>query len=165
MAWRFCKSRSRPARSEKRCARRWTAAWRRPKVDCRYISFLLGQRWLWVWAFGSSRRIGGAFGLGDCGDALYVEFSIVGVARYFIDFERFHQKDTHSNVSFFISGQPDFIVNVSLLENKTGALLQVGDHPAAEAEISHKISFQTRNVAGFLIDPDDAGEFVHYFLG
>src|SRR5258707_1251025 len=164
MAWRSCKSRSRPARSEKRCARRWTAAWRRPKADCRYVSFLLGQWWLWVLVFGSRRRIGRTFGLGNCGDAFDVEFSVVGIARYFIDLEGLHQKHTHSNVSFFVSGQPDFIVDVSLLENKTCALLQVGDHPAAKTEISHKISFQTRDVAGFLIDPDDAGEFVHYFL-
>jgi hypothetical protein len=62
---------------------------------------------------------GGGFGLDDGGEGLDVEAFEVGVAGGGVDVEAFDWED--ADVGFFVSGEPDFIVEVGLLEDEAGA--------------------------------------------
>src|SRR5262245_32333269 len=73
------------------------------------------------------RRVLGALRLTDGGESFDVEAMVVGVAGHFVHLESFQKQNAGANVSFFIRGKPDFVVEERLLENEAGALLQVGD--------------------------------------
>ena len=109
--------------------------------------------------------IGGVFGLVDASYAFYVELFVVGVAGYGVDLESLHHEDADTDVGLFVSGEPDFVVNVGLLEGEAGSLLQIGDEAAGETEIADEVGFEARDVMCFFVDPDYAGQFVDDFFG
>src|ERR1700724_1845461 len=109
---------------------------------------------------GFGRGLGGTagiFGFADGGDAIDVEFLVIGVASDFVDLDGFYKQEASANVRFFVGGKPYFIVDIGLLEDEARSFLQIGDYAAAETEIADKIGFQARNVVSLLVDPDHAG--------
>ena len=114
--------------------------------------------------FGDGGRVGGVFGFVDGGDTFDVEFFVVGVAGDGVDLESLHQQDADADVGFFVGGEPDFVVDIGLLENEAGSLLQIGEEAAGEAEVADEIGFEASDVVGLFVDPDDAGEFVDDFF-
>ncbi len=67
-------------------------------------------------------------------------------------------------MGFFVSREPDFVVDVGLLENEARSLLKVGDHAAGEAEIADKVGFEARDVVRLFVDPNYAGQLVGKFF-
>ena len=100
----------------------------------------------------------------DGGEGLDVEAFVVGVADGFVDGEAFDQEDADADVDFGVGGQPDFVVEIGLLEDKAGAFLEIGEEAAGEAEITDEIGFETGHVVGLLVNPDDASEFLDDFF-
>ena len=109
-------------------------------------------------------RIARVFRFADGADAFDVEFLVVGVARDRVDLESLHHQNAHADVRLFVSRQPDFVVDVSLLENEARSLLKIRDKAAGEPEIANEVRFQTRHVVRFFIDPDYPRKFVRDFL-
>ena len=101
-------------------------------------------------------RIGGVFRFADGGDAIHVEFFVVGIARDSVDLESLHQQDANANVGFFVRREPDFVVDVALLEDEARSLLQIRNDAARKSEIPDKIGLEPRDVVRFLINPDHA---------
>src|SRR6202012_4428546 len=109
-------------------------------------------------------RIARVFRFADGADAFDVEFLGVGVAADPGDLESLHHQNAHADVRLFVSRQPDFVVDVSLLENEARSLLKIRDKAAGEPEIANEVSFQTSHVVRFFIDPDYPRKFVRDFL-
>jgi hypothetical protein len=69
----------------------------------------------------------GAFGLVDCGKSFDIEAFVVGVADGFVDVKAFDQEDADANVDFRVGGQPDFAVEIGMLENERVLIGLEGD--------------------------------------
>src|SRR5713226_7295318 len=127
MAWRSCKSRSRPARWRKKSAKFWIAPFRQIKASAPETVVRIYSG---LGAGGFGGGFGGAAGVlwfaHGC-DAFHVKFLVIGVARDFVDLDGLHEQDTHADMRFFVGGQPDLVVDVRLLKYKAGSFLHVGD--------------------------------------
>src|ERR1700675_1272861 len=63
---------------------------------------------------------GGGFGLVDGGEGLDVEAFVVGVVGGGVEVEAFHEEDADAYMGFHVGGEPDFAVEVGLLEDEAG---------------------------------------------
>ena len=117
----------------------------------------------------SGRIVLNAFWFVDGGESLDVEAFVVGVASGGVDVEAFHEEDADADVGFHVGGEPDFVVEIGLLEDEAGAFLEIGEESAGDAEVADKIGFEAGDFVSLLVNPDDTGKFVdnffHHFVG
>ena len=67
-------------------------------------------------------------------------------------------------MGFGVGGEPDFVVEVGLLEDEAGTFLEIGEEAAGNVEVADEIGFEAGDFVGLLVDPDDAGEFMDDFF-
>ena len=100
----------------------------------------------------------------DGGESLDVETFVVRVARDGVDIEAFEEEDADADVGFHVGGEPDLVVEIGLLEDEAGTLLEIGEQAADKAEIADEVGLETNDFASFFVDPDDAGQFLDDFF-
>ena len=61
-------------------------------------------------------------------------------------------------MTFHESGEPNFIIHKSLLENEARPLLKIGQESGAKAHVTHEMSLEAHHVFGFFVDPHHARE-------
>src|SRR5712691_9340733 len=121
MAWRSCKSRSRPARWRKKSAKFWIARFRQTKASAPETVVRIHSGLGTVVSGSDSAAPLAFFGLPTDAMLSTLKFLVIGVARDFVDLDGLHEQDTHADMRFFVGGQPDLVVDVGLLKYKAGS--------------------------------------------
>ncbi len=67
-------------------------------------------------------------------------------------------------MDFFVSWQPDFVVDVGLFEDDASAFLEVGEKAASKFHIVDEEGVEADDVEGFFVNPDYAAEFLDDFF-
>src|SRR5271155_3344778 len=94
------------------------------------------------------------FWLADYGGGGYMVLLVVGVAGDVGGTEAFHHQDAPAHLYFLECGQPDFVVDVLLLEYEAASFLNAGEHAARDFCVAGKIAFEANNGVSLFVHPD-----------
>lgn len=53
-------------------------------------------------------------------------------------------------MGFLVGGEPDFVVEIGLLEDEAGTFLEIGEEAAGDAEVADEIGFETGDLVSVL---------------
>src|ERR1700682_2663257 len=101
-----------------------------------------------------------ALGQGCVAEGFDIKFFIVGVSGDFIDIKTLDERDAHPDVRFLVAGQPNFIIDVGLLEDEAGAFVKRGQQAASHFKIVREIRFETHYIMCLLVDPNNSDKLL-----